>query len=658
MPFPRFTKFVRIGEDYQEYGLLILETMLIEAIKQYESYQMFIKYSTCQIPPKKSRGKGSQIKKTADDFEETVDVSEEFEPEPEPLGKSISKTEAEEAKAARQVHATHARIGVPSSTREEQEAIDIMQALKESKKTSKRQPGTRGSREGTGTIPGVLDEFTVVSATSSEGTRSKQESEYSKEDKFDDEEKDDKEGDADDEDVETESDEDDIYKYKIRDKDEEMLNAKVEDSDKGDEEVTDAAKADAEKTSEVKDDAKKTKLPLTSSSLSISSVTVSTLPPPSVFTTQSVPQQTTTSIPTPPIITDAPIITTAISESDALFTIQLRVAKLETYVSGLKKIDLFAEDLASLKTQVPSLVDNYLGYKVGDLPKKQTPTVDLEQESEKTPSKILKIKKEHTEKKKMSKFIVSLKILSRTMEVHFHSTSRSAGVMDNLSGLTTPPLLGSTSIDRSALTLKMLGVWQASLFSDWGTNLVKASCQKLKCNNKPFWTSERVLEYEDWTGAVADNEDGSIMPPRRFKKKSVRKIVEKRVAKAIEKYEKTRADSNNTGGSGSTNTRGTVCTRDAMDVRKRHLWNGNSLFQGTEGVVGTETLYEKMEQVFEICKCAEDDKVKFAMCTFEGRALTWWNRNVQTLGLANANQIPWSNVKAMMTTEYCPATEI
>ncbi|GJR20026.1 putative reverse transcriptase domain-containing protein [Tanacetum coccineum] len=38
--------------------------------------------------------------------------------------------------------------------------------------------------------------------------------------------------------------------------------------------------------------------------------------------------------------------------------------------------------------------------------------------------------------------------------------------------------------------------------------------------------------------------------------------------------------------------------------------------------------------------------------------VTWWNGNVQTLGLANANQIPWSNVKAMMTTEYCPATEI
>ncbi|GKB11870.1 hypothetical protein Tco_0845793 [Tanacetum coccineum] len=225
-------KFVRIGEDYQEYGLSILKTMLTEAIKQSESYQMFIKYSTGQIPLKKSRGKGSQRKKTVDDSQETVDVSEESKPEPEPVkrktsskrrvkkkvilsaddniifddpdtalefGKSISKTKAKEAEAARQVHATHARIvtesilehtkrrksskvtsdhpkklkGVPSLTPEEQEAADIMQALKESKKTRKRQPGTGGSSEGTSTIPGVPDESTVISATSSEGTGTK-----------------------------------------------------------------------------------------------------------------------------------------------------------------------------------------------------------------------------------------------------------------------------------------------------------------------------------------------------------------------------------------------------------------------------------------------------------------------------------------------------
>ncbi|GJR63354.1 hypothetical protein Tco_1505516 [Tanacetum coccineum] len=57
MRYPRL-KFVRIGKDFQEYGLPIPETMLAKGIKQSESYQMFIKYSTGQIPPKKSRGKG------------------------------------------------------------------------------------------------------------------------------------------------------------------------------------------------------------------------------------------------------------------------------------------------------------------------------------------------------------------------------------------------------------------------------------------------------------------------------------------------------------------------------------------------------------------------------------------------------------------------
>ncbi|GKE89833.1 putative reverse transcriptase domain-containing protein, partial [Tanacetum coccineum] len=76
------------------------------------------------------------------------------------------------------------------------------------------------------------------------------------------------------------------------------------------------------------------------------------------------------------------------------------------------------------------------------------------------------------------------------------------------------------------------------------------------------------------------------------------------------------------------------------------------------GVVGLRHCFEKVEHVFEICKCAEEDKVKFVACTFEGRALTWWNGNVHTLGIVNANRIPWNEFKAMMTTEYCQYTEI
>ncbi|GJY44119.1 putative reverse transcriptase domain-containing protein [Tanacetum coccineum] len=115
------------------------------------------------------------------------------------------------------------------------------------------------------------------------------------------------------------------------------------------------------------------------------------------------------------------------------------------------------------------------------------------------------------------------------------------------------------------------------------------------------------------------------MPPKRFKKKSVRKIVEKRVAKAIEEYEKTRTDSNNAGGSGSANTGGTVASEMHGCSYKTFMNGKPHFFNGTKGVVGLKRWFEKMQQVFEICKCAEDNK---------------------------------SNVKAMMTTEYYPTTEI
>ncbi|GKB78320.1 hypothetical protein Tco_0945215 [Tanacetum coccineum] len=83
-------KFVIIGEDYQEYGLPIPGVMLTDAIKCLESYQMFIKYSTNQIPPKKSRGKGSKGKNTVEESQETVNVFKESEPEPELAKKKTS----------------------------------------------------------------------------------------------------------------------------------------------------------------------------------------------------------------------------------------------------------------------------------------------------------------------------------------------------------------------------------------------------------------------------------------------------------------------------------------------------------------------------------------------------------------------------------------
>ncbi|GJY11673.1 hypothetical protein Tco_0380982 [Tanacetum coccineum] len=124
--------------------------------------------------------------------------------------------------------------------------------------------------------------------------------------------------------------------------------------------------------------------------------------PPLVTPTILIVQQTITPIPTPPITTETSTITTAVTESDALSDVQLRVAKLEKDVSELKKINHSAEALATLKSQVQK-------HSVKPAPessKIQTPSIDLEPESEKSSSKIRKIKKKQAKKQKMPQYTI------------------------------------------------------------------------------------------------------------------------------------------------------------------------------------------------------------------------------------------------------------
>ncbi|KAJ0915947.1 putative transcription factor interactor and regulator CCHC(Zn) family [Helianthus annuus] len=95
-----------------------------------------------------------------------------------------------------------------------------------------------------------------------------------------------------------------------------------------------------------------------------------------------------------------------------------------------------------------------------------------------------------------------------------------------------------------------------------------------------------------------------------------------------------------------------VCTfKNFMDCRP------NS-FSGTEGAVGLLHWFEKLESVFEMCECPEARKVKFATGTLEGIALTWWNAQVQILGLAAANATPWNDFKELIKREYCTREDI
>ncbi|GJZ34797.1 reverse transcriptase domain-containing protein [Tanacetum coccineum] len=81
-------------------------------------------------------------------------------------------------------------------------------------------------------------------------------------------------------------------------------------------------------------------------------------------------------------------------------------------------------------------------------------------------------------------------------------------------------------------------------------------------------------------------------------------------------------------------------------------------FKGTEGVVGLTRWFEKMESVFSISNCTTASQVKFATCTLQDDALTWWNAHVKTTTPETAHAMPWATLKKKMTDKYCPRGEI
>nr|GEW71013.1 hypothetical protein [Tanacetum cinerariifolium] len=414
-------KFFRISKDYQEYGHLIPDVTLTEEIKRLESYQMFIKYSTDQIPPKKSKertfGKRRVKKKvtlSADDNIIYDDPDAALE-----LAKSISQTKAEEAEAARKVHATHARIvteSVPKSAKKKYSGRsskstviqDTSSALKSKLATSKTK------------LKGVLDEDKDITEEKFILEWGDEEDSEFSDDNNDDVEKDDKDNDADDEGddhisdtqdaddeyVETKSDEDEIYKYKIRvhnEEDVEMKDAEVEESDKGfgDQFLKISSDSSLVSTfndftytyvSSLMDIPIQHKTPQ-AQSLSVQKILVSvilettnlppipkivtetpvstTAPSPQVTPLISSVKQTPIPIPTQPITIDAPTITTTISESNAPSVVELRGVKSKEDVSELKTIDNSSEALAILQSHVPIIVDSYLDTKVRDVFQKE-----------------------------------------------------------------------------------------------------------------------------------------------------------------------------------------------------------------------------------------------------------------------------------------------
>ncbi|GJS76009.1 putative reverse transcriptase domain-containing protein [Tanacetum coccineum] len=65
-------------------------------------------------------------------------------------------------------------------------------------------------------------------------------------------------------------------------------------------------------------------------------------------------------------------------------------------------------------------------------------------------------------------------------------------------------------------------------------------------------------------------------------------------------------------------------------------------FKGTEGVVGLTRWFKKMKSVFSISNCTSSCQVKFATCTLQDDALTWWNTHVKTTTLEKIETEMWN----------------
>ncbi|GKA53585.1 putative reverse transcriptase domain-containing protein [Tanacetum coccineum] len=150
------------------------------------------------------------------------------------------------------------------------------------------------------------------------------------------------------------------------------------------------------------------------------------------------------------------------------------------------------------------------------------------------------------------------------------------------------------------------------------------------------------------------------MPPKfaPLTQAAIRRMIKENVEAAIA-VERARHANVRNDARGSGPARGQDAAHDARECTFVGFMKCNpTTFHGIEGVVELRRWFKKTKSVFEISECADGKKVRFAAATLQGPALTWWNTMVATMGLETVNQMPWTEMKQLMTAEFCPIEEV
>nr|GFC81619.1 putative reverse transcriptase domain-containing protein [Tanacetum cinerariifolium] len=143
---------------------------------------------------------------------------------------------------------------------------------------------------------------------------------------------------------------------------------------------------------------------------------------------------------------------------------------------------------------------------------------------------------------------------------------------------------------------------------------------------------ERIREAESETSRT---EVALIMPPKQMSKARMREIIRDQFATSMSEFmENMNSGAGGPGGAGGSG--GTGGNADGTGVRgtgptvpeltgctyATFIKCDPLPFIRTEGAVGLCQWFERLESVFQISECKEKDRVKFAMATLRGRALT------------------------------------
>ncbi|GKC48692.1 hypothetical protein Tco_1071437 [Tanacetum coccineum] len=101
-------------------------------------------------------------------------------------------------------------------------------------------------------------------------------------------------------------------------------------------------------------------------------------------------------------------------------------------------------------------------------------------------------------------------------------------------------------------------------------------------------------------------------------------------------------------------------SEDAIEVKKP-IKPRMRISSVEQGMAAMEKLVEKIGNAEDKAECkklkkeleeARGQKVKFAIVTLQGPAFTWWNAKIATMGLETVNQMPWTEMKQLMTGDF------